>query len=216
MGACTLTRWFTVPVAAFLSVMILLAPVTALAGSIALLDCSGVAATWRHSPVTVRIDNVAGLGSSQVAAVVAAIPEWNNVLSGFGFTGFQLSQVSSGSADIVIQLYYKITPGYILGATSITCASDNSLTSASILLGLKGLSLTGIQNVAAHELGHAIGLGHANLQGDLMYASLDKTERKALDCPSNLDEGGIALAYNNYPYTTLSYSVANWQHPSSC
>lgn len=198
---------------ALLSLVILLVPVSAVSGSIGLLNCSGTAATWRHSPVTVLIVNVAGLGSSQVAAVAASISEWNRALTSGGFTGYYLSQISSGSADIVISLYFKITPGYILGATSITCSGD-SLVSVSILLGLKGLSLTGIQNVAAHELGHGLGLGHSNLQSDLMYPSLDRTERKTLVCPSNLDVGGVAFAYNNYPTTTLSFSVATWQQLS--
>lgn len=194
---------------AVLSLTFLLVPVRAASGSIPLLTCGNTAATWRHTPVTVRIDNLAGLSSSQVTAVSSAVQEWSNALLNGGFTGYTLTLVS-GSADIIIQLYYKITPGYILGATSISC-SGTSLSGANIQLGLKGLSLTGIQNVASHELGHALGLAHANLKADLMYASFDHTERKTLTCPSNLDVGGINFAYSSYPTTILSYQVTIWQ-----
>ncbi len=204
-----LSRGFTFAAVLTLSFVLLAPSVLAVSGSINLLSCNGTAATWRHSPVTVRIDNVAGVGSSVVSAAAAAITEWNNALSNAGFTGFSLSQVSSGSADIVIQLYFKIVPGYILGATSISCGGDN-LSSASIQLGVKGLSLMGVKNVAAHELGHALGLGHAIPSGDLMYASFDQTERKNLVCPSNLDAGGIQLS-SNFPSATLSFSVITWQ-----
>ena len=134
-------RIYLAAAVAVLSLTILLVPVRAVSGSIPLLSCNSVAASWRHTTVTIRIDNVAGLSSSQVAAVSNAVKEWSIALVNGGFTAYTLSTVSSGGADVVIQLYYKITPGYILGATSITC-SGTSLIGASIQLGLKGLSLT--------------------------------------------------------------------------
>ncbi len=195
---------------AFLSLVVLAVPVSAVSGSIGLQACGGKAATWSKTTVTVRIDNIAGLGSSQVAAVAAAIQEWNNALANGVFTSYQLGQILSGTADIVIQLYYKVTPGYILGYASITCGSGNSIASALVVLGLKGLTLIGVQNLAAHELGHALGLGHANVSSDLLYPSFDKSERKIIFCPSNLDVGAIKAASGGTT-TTLSYSVSTWQ-----
>jgi len=76
--------------------------------------------------------------------------------------------------------------------------------SVDISLGVKGLSSNGVQNLAAHEVGHGLGLLHADLNKDLMGPSLDAKERKNATCPSNLDIGGIAATVN--PYT-----VAVWQ-----
>ena len=169
--------------------------------SIDLITCDdGNIAKWNHDPVTYQIINVAGLSSSDIDAVRAGVEDWN--AAGSSVT---LNEVAN-NADITISVYKKIVPGYILGFAAVTCIdSTTGIESVDISLGLKGLSSNGVQNLAAHEVGHGLGLGHADLNKDLMGPSLDAKERKNSVCPSNLDIGGIAETTNN------PYDVAIWQ-----
>jgi hypothetical protein len=204
----TIFAAITIPILVGLIVIPSINAHAAISGSIDLISCdNGDIAKWHKSTLKYYIENPSNVKSSVIDAVKKGIEEWNNV----GQSTYSLSQTSTKSeADIIISTYFKITPGYILGATLVNCASDaNGITSATIDLGTKGLSLTGIQNVASHETGHALGLGHSNLSQDLMYPSIDKQERKSLFCPSNLDTGGLSA-------TSSPYAVSDWSRASSC
>jgi len=144
-----------------------------------------------QNQITYKIVDVAGVSNSVIADVRAGVEEWNAVDANDNSvldSPYELVEVTSGAADITIELFFKIVPGFILGAADVDCADENGITSVSISLGIKGLKSNGIQNLAAHEVGHGIGLGHTiNVNNDLMSPSLDAKERKNQICPSNLD-----------------------------
>lgn len=182
----------------------------------------GGAAVWDHATLTVLINpNVYSSDSSEIVAGRRAIDHWEASiawfsaqdwdgdgvpdylwLGGISFTVYVYGVNESllkGSPDIAITYYYKITPGYILGYASLSfkqVGEHYAIQSVDIVLGVKGLSTIGIENLVAHEFGHALGLEHSNKNGDLMYSSFDmKEEKKNVVPPSTLSLYALTISH---------------------
>jgi len=176
--------------------------------TIELIDCDE-AVRW-GSVITYRVINRSGEKQSTINAVIAGVENWNDVKEqNDPDSPYTLNKVSENddSADITIEVFKKITPGYILGFAQV-CDPANGLVvgeKVAISLGIKGLKSDGIENLAAHEVGHGLGLGHTTVNNDdLMAASLDAKERKNLICPSNLDIEALSE-------TSSPYMISDWK-----
>lgn len=163
------------------------------------VDLLGVG--WAKSEVTVQIKAAGGVTSQAILDVVTAIDDWNAVLEHIHGAP-QLVLVSGvKKANITIQM--KVGGGATLGSTGSRTSSPFAceLNSASIQLSGKAfgeaISSTGTQNIARHEIGHALGLGHSDDPSDLMHPIFASSEfLGGTNVPiSQCDKNGLEAIY---------------------
>lgn len=142
-----------------------------------LADSDSVLRRWpdrRGSPITIAVvqDSLsARAGSDGQAALRDGFARWTALR-----LGLQVRFIAdTSSADIVVQWIPKFEAGdQRTGQTDLVLANDGAIQSGRIQLALadpagRRLDRLAMQVVAAHEAGHALGLGHSDQPGDLMF-----------------------------------------------
>ena len=185
-------KYFYLPAILMILLGALVSACSELGGEPAIIQYPNRERPWDTIP-TVTISSVAN--DSRVQTVFEAVEYWNTTLAGLG-TPFRIGAVKRTDEIVPAEYLEKLSDALLTGrplpqppevlkeidADLIVALSDGNFVSfstafrpgAKVLVGIRSdkgypLNLSNVaRNVIAHELGHAIGLGHNNDRTKLM------------------------------------------------
>jgi predicted Zn-dependent protease len=190
---------------------------------------------WDHFPLNLLIipaENMSWWDPLSVNATLRAVGQWNEALGEFAGNYSQYSYLANlrlqPSVSTQWKSGYDVYINYIesptssdtdeVGLTQIYANSLNVIANCTVNLATHtshgtALSEADTQNVALHELGHTLGLGHCNYTADLMYAyyGIGSGQVKV----STLDAYGVAVVCSWMLNPESFYPTSDWLKTSS-
>lgn len=157
----------------------------------------GAVARWNavdREAVTFKVNNWVGVPRELARAVRRGVLQWNRVQPFYA-----MRETADAAADITIEVFDDVFPG-VVGATKVKCRNgQEGIRKAYVYLGVRGAGALEVRNMTAHEIGHAMGLGHSDRSHDLMDAGLaEKGMAERAICPSNLNLAGLIAGTHSY------------------
>ena len=182
---------------------------------------------WSHSKLNalvVTADNESWWDPAFLNTALRAIGKWNEAIATFAANYSDFSYLSSvriqptvsnstqSGYDIYVSWHespFSNTTDEV-GLSQISANYQNIITNCTVKLAAHTrhgdtLNEGDRQNIALHELGHSLGLGHSNYTGDLMYALY--TMGSPGEDISTLDVYGVATVFALETNTPIFYPV---------
>jgi hypothetical protein len=184
---------------------------------------------WDHTMLTalvVTADNESWWNPADLDTALRAIGQWNDSIEAFASSYTDFSYLSN--LNIQPTVSNETQPGYdiYINWTESPLSSDEvglsqifqnfEGTIKNCTVNLAGHTHHGdalndgdLQNIALHELGHSLGLGHSNYTGDLMYAYY--TMGGPAEPVSTLNVYGVATLFGwEMINSTNFYPLESW------
>jgi predicted Zn-dependent protease len=125
---------------------------------------NSAADTWMQSVTGLKLIQVPGKSSSDII---------------FGFQNKATSSISSGVGSISS---YGDTVGQTMTYFDSSGYIDHALVTIATTAFGNSFSSPQIKQIAMHEIGHTLGLGHANFKGDLMSPVINQESGRISKC----------------------------------
>lgn len=176
---------------------------------------------WDHTTIKVYIrsrPDLTGWKDSYVQDIQTAVSNWKTSIASFtsqyGYT--YLNQFSFPTYEVdtfpelkEIRIDFVWNDPTFSGTTTVyTWTGTQKISRADTLLDLEDATWVSMMRLASHELGHALNLGHADTEGDLMFSSTDPAKWGSV--PSTLDIYGLAVGYEWLKTGTFTPPVEGW------
>lgn len=136
---------------------------------------------------------ISGGDATSTQAVRNAIEDWDNKLS-----DLTLTETTDSKSSFDIWVHFKRGGGTIAGLALYNFDSNGFITFVSIQISGKAFGIPNaaliIEQITKHEAGHALGLGHANFDDDLMSPVMQNSVNTISTCNIN----GVLAAQHWY------------------
>ena len=189
---------------------------------------------WNHAPLNalvVTAENETWWNPSDLNSALRAIGQWNDAVVAFSSNYTDYSYLSSLRIQPTVS--NQTEPGYDIyinwtessfsssdevGLSQISANYRSTIINCTVNLASHdqhgdSLSEGDKQNIALHELGHSLGLGHSNDTGDLMYAYY--TTGSSGEAISTLDVYGVATLFSWELNAFRFYPIDHWLKQNS-
>lgn len=131
---------------------------------------------WAANSVTISVSAGKGVTAAAVAETLAAIDDWNHAIGTIGGAPFPFLVPPAPGATAQIVIKVKAGGGMVQGQALALADANGFFSSCKVNVSGKAFGQTNsgdaVRSIALQELGHCLGLLHANNSDDVMYGTL--------------------------------------------
>jgi hypothetical protein len=186
--------------------------------------------TWNHTTIKALVIspvNESWWNQLFLNATLRAIGQWNDAIAAFSQNYSDFSYLYSLRIQPTVtnetrsgfDIYLNWTQFPLsstsdeIGLSTLFPNRDGTINHCTISLAThvnhgNALDQGDMQNIALHEIGHSLGLGHSNYTGDLMYPTYSMGS--SAEAVSTLDVYGVAMIFGWVTNPSSILPVSNW------